>query len=177
MIVCKENRADVKRKMGIGAEKGKTKSKEEVVHTELAGGRLGAAYRTSMPVIKLSVTRQSVVLKLGLREFRIPLTRILYVQTQKVLFASELRLLHSQPEVPAIIGIVSFNPERLVHLFSSLGIRVDDSAGLAGSWKRYRVGAYVQLVGGLSLLVVGLVCLVALAVWATRAFIVGAASR
>ena len=159
------------------AAKGQTEPKEQVVHTELAGGRLGAAYRTSMPVIKVIVTAQSVVLRLGLREFRIPLGKILYVQTRKVLFASELRLVHSQPDVPASIGILSFNPERLVRLFSSFGIRVDDSAGLAADWSRYRVGAYVQLVGGLLLLVVALVCLVALAVWATRMFISDTMSR
>ena len=159
------------------AAKGQTEPKEQVVHTELAGGRLGAAYRTSMPVIKIIITAQSVVLRLGLREFRIPIGRILYVQTRKVLFASELKLIHSQPDVPASIGILSFNPERLVRLFSSLGIRVDDSAGLAADWSRYRVGAYVQLVGGLLLLVVALVCLVALAVWATRMFIAGTMSR
>ena len=159
------------------AAKGQTEPKEQVVHTELAGGRLGAAYRTSMPVIKVIVTAQSVLLRLGLREFRIPLGKILYVQTRKVLFASELRLVHSQPDVPASIGILSFNPERLVRLFSSFGIRVDDSAGLAADWSRYRVGAYVQLVGGLLLLVVALVCLVALAVWATRMFISDTMSR
>jgi len=68
------------------AANGKTEPKEKVVHTELAGGRLGAAYRTSMPVVKVSVTKQSVVLRLGLRAFRIPLARILYVKTQKALF-------------------------------------------------------------------------------------------
>lgn len=159
------------------AAKGQTEPKEQVVHTELAGGRLGAAYRTSMPVIKVVITAQSVVMKLGLREFSIPICRILYVQTRKVLFASELRLIHSQPDVPASIGILSFNPERLVRLFSSLGLRVDDSAGLAADWSRYRVGAYFQLVGGLLLIVVALVCLVVLAVWATSVFIAGAVSR
>jgi len=159
------------------AAKGQTEPKEQVVHTELAGGRLGAAYRTSMPVIKVVITAQSVVMKLGLREFSIPICRILYVQTRKVLFASELRLIHSQPDVPASIGILSFNPERLVRLFSSLGLRVDDSAGLAADWSRYRVGAYFQLVGGLLLIVVALVCLVVLAAWATSVFIAGAVSR
>ena len=162
--------------MRTAAAKGKTEPKEQVVHTELAGGRLGAAYRTSMPVIKVIVTGQSVVLKLGLREFRIPCAKILYVQTRKILLACNLRLIHSQPDVPASIFILSYNPEQLVRVFLSLGIRVDDSAGLASGWARYRVGAYVRLVGGLLLLVVALVCLVALAVWATRMFIVGAVS-
>jgi len=151
------------------AAKGKAEPKEKVVHTELAGGRLGAVYRTSMPFIKVSVTSGSIVLKLRLREFRIPLGKILYVQTRRVLFASELRLFHSEPEVPSSISISSFNPG----LLSSLGIRVDDSAGLGAEWSRYRVGAYVQVVGGLLVLAVALVCLVALAVWATGRFIAG----
>lgn len=155
------------------AAKGKAEPREKVVHTELAGGRLGAVYRTSMPFIKVSVTNGSIVLKLRLREFRIPLGKILYVQTRRVLFASELRLFHSEPEVPSSISISSFNPERLVGLLSSLGIRVDDSAGLGAEWSRYRVGAYVQVVGGLFVLLVALVCLVALAVWATGRFIAG----
>jgi len=163
--------------MRTGALKGNTEPKEKVIHTELAGGRLGAVYRTTMPVIRVILTRQSAVLKLGLRSFRIPLARIQYAQTRRAFFASELKLIHSQPEVPAAITILSFNPERLAGLLASLGVRVDDSAGLASDWRRYRVGAYFQLVAGLLLLVVGLMCLVALTVWATRTFIVAASFR
>jgi len=163
--------------MRTGALKDRTESEENVIHTEFAGGRLGATYRSTMPVIRVTLTTRSVSVKLGAKTFRIPLNTILYVQTQKVLFSSELKLIHSQPEVPAAITILSFNPGRLLEAFSSLGIRVDDRAGVASDWERYRFGAYFQFVGGLLLLVVGMTCLVALMVWATRTFIVSAGVR
>jgi hypothetical protein len=163
--------------MRTGASKDRTESEEEVIHTELAGGRLGATYRTTMPVIKVTLTTRSVSMRLGARTFRIPLATILYVQTQKILFSSELKLIHSQPEVPAAVTILSFHPGRLLEAFSSLGIRVDDRAGVGSSGERYRFGAYFQLVGGLLLLVVGMICLVALMVWATKTFIVAAGVR
>jgi|GEM_PF-2823114 len=163
--------------MRTGASKDKTESEENVIHTELAGGRLGAAYRTTMPVIKVTLTRHSVSMQLGAKTFRIPLATLLYVQTQKVLFSSELKLIHSQPEVPAAVAILSFHPGRLLAAFSSLGIRVDDRADVASAWERYRFGACFQLVGGLLLLVVGMMCLVALMVWATKTFIVTAGAR
>ncbi len=170
--------------MRIKEEQGRRGPAEEPVHTELAGGRFGVVYRSSMPFTKVRLTRQNIILipgliRLGgrplsrnpvtfLRQFRIPLDRISYVQSQKTLLVSEVKIVHSEPDVPAAISILSFNPARLLKLFSSLGIRVDDRARVAASPGRHRVGAYVQAVGGLLLFVVGLLCIAALTVWAVR---------
>lgn len=121
-----------------------------------------------MPLMRVSVTRQSVVLQRGFKKFRVPFEKILYVQTQKDLVARELKIVHSQPDVPAAISILSFRPERLLHIFSSLDIRVDDRAGLAAGSGRHRAGAYFQVVGVLLLVVIGLLCIVALTIWAVR---------
>ena len=173
--------------MDIVGPRTRNGQREEVVHTELVGGRLGIVYRASMPLIKVSLTRQGIILRLAfvpqvmrlrkyltpfVREFRIPRDKILYVQTQRRLIRSELKIVHAQPDAPAAISIISLKPTRLMHLFSSLGIRVDDRAGLATKPGFNHIIMYVQVVGSLLLVVAGTACLVALTVWAMKTLIV-----
>jgi hypothetical protein len=103
-----------------------------------------------------------------LRGFEIPLDKISYVQTQKTLFVSDVKVVHSAPDVPAAITIQSFNPARFLRLLSSLGVRVDDRARVRANPARHRIGAYVLVIGGVVLFVAGLVCIVMLTVWAVR---------
>ena len=102
------------------------------------------------------------------RGFEIPLDKISYVQTQKTLLVSEVKVIHSEPDVPAAISIQSFNPARLLNLIASLGVRVDDRARVAARPARHRVGAYALVIGGVLLFVAGLLCIVILTVLAVK---------
>ncbi len=102
------------------------------------------------------------------RGFEIPLDKISYVQTQRTLLVSELKVVHSEPDVPAAVSIQSFNPARLLSLIASLGVRVDDRARVAAHRARHRVGAYALVIGGVLLFVAGLLCIVMLTVWAVK---------
>jgi len=102
------------------------------------------------------------------RGFDIPLEQISYVQTQKTLFVSEIKVVHSVADVPSAISIQSFNPALLLVLLSSLGVRVDDRARVAAHPGRHRIGAYSLVIGSVLLFAAGLLCIVMLTVWAVR---------